>query len=156
MAVNKQYFHLQEWTPKTFEIAREIIQKINSATPELEVLFMGAAALQLPGKNDIDLDILCKTADITHYTKLLVPILGKPKSTGELTAWNFTEAGFEIDCMLSDPATSHVPMQKKIFDLLKTNQILRDEYEQLKRSCDGLPYEEYDKQKNAFFASISV
>jgi hypothetical protein len=149
-------FHLQEWTPQVTTVAQNVIDRIHIAAPELEVLFMGAAALKLPGKNDIDLDILCSAKDIAHYTELLSPILGKPKETSvSITAWKFMQDDFEIDCILSDPTISHVPRQRKVFEVLKASDSLLKEYEELKRDCKGLPYEEYEKRKKAFFARVA-
>lgn len=64
--MNDQMFHLKPWVPEVATTAQNLIARIHEATPELEVLFMGAAALGLPGKNDIDLDILCEAKDITQ------------------------------------------------------------------------------------------
>lgn len=148
---NDTLFHLQPWTPKVQETAEHLIGRIHAAVPELKVLFMGAAALGLPGKNDIDLDILCSVQDVKVYTDKLLPVLGPPKETKDtLAAWEFELEGFEIDAILSDPAISHVPRQQKQFEILKANPALREEYRRLKEACDGLPYTEYEKQKAAF------
>lgn len=113
---------------------------------------MGAAALGLPGKNDIDLDILCSQADVLEYTKLLTPILGQPKDTSDtMTVWYFKVEDFEIDMILSDPKVSHVPEQRAVFEKLQSNPNLLDAYRKLKESCDGLPYGEYEKRKKIFF-----
>lgn len=153
--MSKKIFHLQEWTPDATKAAADIINKIHAAAPELEVLFMGAAALKLPGKNDIDLDILCSIEDVARYTELLLPVLGKPEDTkGTMTVWEFKQGGFEVDCILSDPAISHVPAQREVFETLKASDSLLREYETLKRACDGLPYEEYERRKKAFFARM--
>ena len=146
-------FHLKPWTPEVASAAQNLINEIHDAAPELEVLFMGAAALGLPGKNDIDLDILCPAKDISHNAEKLQAVLGSPKSrTHTLVAWEFEKDGFDIDCILSDPTTSHVSRQKRVFELLKANVQLRAEYEELKRSSDGRPYTDYEKLKKAFFA----
>ncbi|HET7301865.1 MAG TPA: hypothetical protein VFI74_00870 [Candidatus Saccharimonadales bacterium] len=64
---------------------------------------MGAAALGLPGKNDIDLDILCPSKDIVHNAERLQAVLGEPKSITHATAaWEFEKNGFEIDCILCE------------------------------------------------------
>lgn len=64
--MTEKVFHLNPWTPKIAATAQNIIADIHDIAPELEVLFMGAAALGLPGKNDIDLDILCSVDDVTR------------------------------------------------------------------------------------------
>ena len=149
--MREKIFHLQQWTPKIQKTAERLIEQINNIAPELDVLFMGAAALKLPGKNDVDLDILCNEADITTYTERLLPILGQPKEArDDMVAWEFERDGFEIDVILSDPKTSHVALQRKRFELLKENQGLRDEYRKLKEASDGIPYAEYEKRKAAF------
>ena len=149
--MSQKTFHLQPWTPKVQATAQQLVTQIHAVVPELEVLFMGAAALGLPGKNDIDLDILCNQKDVAAYTKKLVPVLGQPKeATDKLAAWEFMLNGFEVDCILSDPAISHVPLQRRRFEILRDSAELREAYKQLKESCDGLPYEEYEKQKVAF------
>lgn len=153
--MNDQIFHLKPWIPEVATTAQDLIAQIHEATPELEVLFMGAAALGLPGKNDIDLDILCGAKDIAHNAERLKKALGDPKSiTHTLVAWEFKKDGFEIDCILSDPTTSHVPRQKRVFELLKANVQLRAEYEDLKHASDGLPYTEYEQRKKAFFIKV--
>jgi GrpB-like predicted nucleotidyltransferase (UPF0157 family) len=150
--MNSANFHLKPWSPRAAEVANLLTNKIHVVAPELEVLFMGAAALGLPGKNDIDLDILCNVADIEKYTNKLKPVLGKPKAADDkLTVWNFELDGFEVDAILSDPRISHVPEQRTVFEKLKSNPALLAEYRKLKEACDGLPYGEYEKRKKAFF-----
>lgn len=103
--MSDKVFHLQPWSPKLTVLAQEITTSIKTVTPELEVLFMGSAALGLPGKNDIDLDILCEAKDVQKYAEKLIPILGKPKElTNTIAVWDFMKDGYEIDCILSDPA----------------------------------------------------
>jgi len=148
-------FHIQPWTIRILEVEQLLETEIRNTVPELEILFMGAAPLGLPGKNDIDLDILCSTKDISHYTKKLTPVLGKPeKISADMSIWGFEKDGFEVDCILSDPVASHVPKQKSVFELLKANADLLEEYRNLKISCDGIPYQEYEKIKKQFFMQL--
>lgn len=150
--MTENIFHIQPWTPKIQETAQKLIDAIHSIAPEVEILFMGAAALGLPGKNDIDLDILCNQKDITFYTQKLLPVLGPPKETQDnLTAWEFQFQGFDIDAILSDPSISHVPKQQKVFEILKASPDLLEEYAKLKQACNGMPYSEYENRKKTFF-----
>jgi GrpB-like predicted nucleotidyltransferase (UPF0157 family) len=151
-SMTEKVFHMQPWTPQIQETAKNLIDEIHVIAPELEVLFMGAAALGLPGKNDIDLDILCSHDDIADYTRKLLPILGMPKDADDnLVVWDFKYQGFDIDAILSDPSTSHVPVQRKVFEKLKADPNLLEEYRQLKIACDGLPYATYESRKKIFF-----
>lgn len=153
------YYHVQEWTPGLKEVADDLITKVHEAAPELEVLFMGAAALELPGKSDIDLDILCSQQDLGRYVDLLTPALGAPQALKDTMAvWSYMDGDIEIDCILSDPTSpgSHVPGQRKVFEKLKTDPNLRERYKQLKYECDGLPYEQYEAKKKAFLQGIEA
>ena len=153
------YYHVHEWTPELKQKGDELIAQIHKLAPELEVLFMGAAVLGLPGKNDIDLDILCDSRDIKHYADTLRPIFGSPQELkDEMAVWSYVENGVEIDCILSDPLrpNSHIPKQKKVFEILSSNQVLRERYKQLKYECDGLPYEQYETKKKAFLQEIEA
>ncbi|HYH75100.1 MAG TPA: hypothetical protein VD735_04015 [Candidatus Saccharimonadales bacterium] len=149
--MSEEIFHIQPWTPKVREAAERLMGHIHELAPELEVLFMGAAALGLPGKNDIDLDVLCSKADLKTYIEKLSPLFGKPKSVDDISAgWSFDFDGFEADVMISDPTASHVRWQRKRFEILKGNQELLAAYKKLKEASDGLPYAEYEQRKRTF------
>ncbi len=153
------YYHVHEWTPKLKATGDELVAKIHELAPELEVLFMGAAVLGLPGKNDIDLDILCGQKDLKRYTEALVPVLGTPKELKDnMAVWSYMDGDIEVDCILSDPTLpgSHVPGQKKVFEILKSSPELQARYRQLKYDCDGLPYEQYEAKKKAFFQELEA
>jgi hypothetical protein len=144
-------YHAKPWTPAVAQAAQRIIDAIYARAPELEVLFMGAAALGLPGEYDIDLDILCDTEDKDRYVALLEPVLGQPKErTKMLASWAFERDGFMVDAILSDPAHSHVPRQRKRFEMLKQDPQLLEKYRQFKIESDGLPYDEYMRRKKDF------
>jgi hypothetical protein len=149
--MTEKIFHIQPWAPKTRETVKKLIGRIYEIAPELEVLFMGAAALGLPGKNDIDLDILCAKAELKLYIEKLSPLLGVPKSRSDISAgWSLELDGFEVDIMISDPTLSHVRWQRKRFEILKANPELLAAYKELKQQSDGLPYTEYKKRKHTF------
>lgn len=145
-------YHHKPWSLRIKEIAEKLMHDIHEVVPEVGLFFMGAAALGLPGKNDIDLDITAPAEKIPEYTEKLKSVLGEPKEqSNQIAVWSFYVDDIEIDAIISDPTTSHVPEQQKVFETLNSNPALLAEYEQLKISCDGLPYEEYEKKKKEFF-----
>ncbi len=151
------YYHVGEWDPKVKQKAEEIILNIHALAPELECLFMGAAALGLPGKNDIDLDILCDQNDISKFARMLEKVLGVSTELKDaMVIWSYMDDGIEIDCILSDPKRpeSHVPIQKRRFEKFKSDPVMREQYRQLKYDWDGLPYKEYEDKKKAFLETI--
>lgn len=148
-------FHNKPWDPQVRVEAENLISKITKTVPGLEILFMGAAALGISGKNDIDLDILCDKKDIRKYAEKLCAVLGKPREQKDsIVAWTFMKSGYEVDAILSDPRTSHVPEQKNLFEKLRSDKKLLAEYQQLKKDCDGKPYCEYEEKKKEFFKNI--
>jgi hypothetical protein len=157
--VRHDYYHVQEWTPELKRVADELMASIHEVAPEVGTLFMGAAALGLPGKNDIDLDLLCDQAEVERYAQLLTPVLGSPQELKEnMAIWSYMRGDIEVDCILSDPTTpnSHVPGQKKVFEKLQSSPELQERYRQLKYACDGLPYAEYEVKKKAFLQIIEA
>ncbi len=145
-------FRLKPWSPHITKIADKLMSDIHAKIPDAGLLFMGAAALGLPGKNDIDLDITAPVEKIPEYTETLKSILGEPKEqTLQTAVWNFYIDDIEIDAILSDPKISHVPEQQKMFETLKSSPALLEEYKLLKISCDGMPYTEYEMKKKEFF-----
>ncbi len=145
-------FHNKPWDVQARIEAENLLGEISKIAPELTVLFMGATALGIPGKNDIDIDILCDVKDIRKYAEKLRTVLGPARElTDSIAAWTFMKNGYEVDAILSDPRTSHVPEQKKVFDILRQNKKLLEEYKQLKEECDGKSYLEYEEKKNEFF-----
>jgi GrpB-like predicted nucleotidyltransferase (UPF0157 family) len=155
--MKNNYFYCHEWTQELQNVANELIGSIHDVAPELEVLFMGAGALRLPGKNDIDLDILCDVHDLKRYVHVLMSVLGAPeKLNDDMAIWDYEHKGFEIDAILSDPNTpgSHVPTQKRRFEKLKASSELQEQYRQLKLECDGLPYAQYETKKKAFLEEV--
>lgn len=151
------YYYIQEWKPELKRKAEDLIKKIHDVAPELEVLFMGAAALGLPGKNDLDLDILCDQHDLKRYVHVIMSVLGTPKELNEVMAiWSYEDEGIEIDCILSDDKRtgSHVPKQKAIFEKLKASPELQERYRKLKYEWSGLPYEQYETKKKEFLKEV--
>jgi len=153
------YYHVHEWDPKLKQVADELMARIYEVAPDVDILFMGAGALCLPGKNDIDLDLLCPHKDIEHYAQVLTPILGIPQALKDnMAIWSYMRENIEIDCILSDPSDpgSHVPSQKKTFERLRHSPELQQRYTQLKYDCDGLPYVEYEIKKKAFLQEVEA
>jgi hypothetical protein len=152
---NEVLYHPYAWTPRLKAIAQEVMHEIQAVAPELEVLFMGSAALGLPGLNDIDLDVLCPRKDLLRYSHKLETVLGKPHAQSEkLVAWKFERNSYDIDVILSDPAYSHVPRQRHHYELLKGNPDLLEDYRRLKLSWDCLPLDEYKKRKKSFYEKL--
>lgn len=155
--MSEKTFNFKPWNESTKIVAEDVIGQIRAVAPHLEVLYMGASALGLPGDNDIDLDVLCDKNDLDFNTILLSKVLGTPKEIirDDITKWEFAYRGLVVDCILSDPKYSHVSRQKKIFEILQSSPEVREAYIRIKQECDRKPYSVYKEKKAKFFDKIS-
>ena len=143
------------WDPKAAEFAKNIISKINALIPEVEVFWSGALALGISGLNDIDLSILSSPADFEKHLPKLVSVLGEPIKKGEENIlWRTTLGGYKVDAYLGDKDSESIQLHKRIFNILKNDPRLLDEYRLLKEAANGLPFREYQKRKYEFYNRI--
>ena len=146
---------IKPWDHKTTEIANELMEKIKSATPDLDVLYTGASALGIPGQNDIDFNILSPTQDFNKYLLDLIKVLGQPQKVGEKNVrWEIVKDGYNIDVYLADADSRETREQKLVFMLLKDNPKLLEEYKDIKEASNGLPLREYMRRKYEFYNRI--
>lgn len=138
--------------PKVRDIANEIIQKIKEFSHNLEVLFMGASALGIAGQGDLDIYILCSPENFDKYLLGLEKIFGKPfKKNPTFIEWGFEKYGHEVQLYLTDPNTESMQEQIQLFNRLKNNSALLEEYENLKLSMDKQSFQEYQRKKYEFY-----
>lgn len=148
---------VKAWDPKTKAVAEKIMERIRAADPNVRIYYTGASALKLPGENDLDFSILCPRADFAETLPKLETVLGKPQKIGkENIRWEDIKVeGYPVDVHLSDINSGiffkeHLP----VFELLKRDRKLWEEYKTLKEQADGLPYREYQRRKYEFYNKI--
>ena len=152
------------WTPSVTKAAEDLIKHIHDIAPELEVTFMGAAALSIDGKNDLDLDIICPSDQIERYKSLFEKELGPAmtnlqdseywKFLPDEVYWEFDWKGFKADVMLHDAHNQHFVTQSSRQKKLSESKELLESYKKLKRESDGIPMEEYERRKLRFFEDV--
>ncbi|MCL5091064.1 MAG: GrpB family protein [Patescibacteria group bacterium] len=135
-------------------VAEEIISKIKETFPELEILFIGAAALGISGQDDLDINILSTSENFDKQLPGLVKIFGEPIIKGTSIKWSFEKEGYEVELYLTDKESVGFQEQLKVFDLLKNNVDLLKEYEELKSKANGVPFREYQRRKYEFYNRI--
>lgn len=147
--------HIRPYDSKVKDVGNSIVLKIKEAIPGLDVLFMGASALGIGGQNDIDLNILSVPAEYSKYIPVLEKLFGKPAKTNpNLVKWEFVQDGFEVELYLTDKNSPALLEQIKTFEILRDNQNLAKEYENIKLECNGLSFREYMRRKYEFFNKI--
>lgn len=62
--------------------------------------------------------------------------------------------GFNVELYLTDPNTPQMQEQIRVYELLKNNPDLLEEYGRIKKSADGMSMREYQRQKYEFYNRI--
>jgi GrpB-like predicted nucleotidyltransferase (UPF0157 family) len=146
---------IQPWDPKTELVAKKLMDDIWSAVPDLEVFHTGAAALKISGKNDLDFSILGVPEDFDNYLPALVKVLGKPQKRGrENVRWEIARDGFPVDVHLTDKDSLGWKEHRKVFELLRDDPQLLEEYRILKERSAGVSLREYQRRKYEFYNRI--
>jgi len=143
---------VKPFDPKAKETGDLIVKKIEEKLPTARVLFMGATALRIAGQDDIDIYVLAKQKNFDKYLPTLKKLFGKPKHTHKtFVEWKFEENSYPVELYLTEPPQKHI----KIYEILKSNQKLLKEYENLKLSFDGKSYKDYQKAKYEFYHEVA-
>jgi GrpB-like predicted nucleotidyltransferase (UPF0157 family) len=143
------------WDPNTHKIAGGLIAQIKNAFPELEILYTGASALKIAGKNDIDISVLDEIENFDKHLPKFIEILGPPLKIGRRNIrWEFNKDGYDIDIYLTDKNSPQIKEQKKTFELLRDNPSILEGYRKLKENAHGLKRHEYQKRKYEFYNRI--
>jgi len=141
--------------PKATKIADELMGKIKSACPSLEIVHMGASALGISGQKDLDIYALADPKDFSKHTPKLIQLLGQPKiQRKDHVDWVFEEKGYQIEFYLTDPESPTMKKQIAVFKILQGNEKLHREYEKLKEKFNRKFYKKYQKVKYEFYHRI--
>lgn len=140
------------YNPQLEKTAQEIIKRVKSAFPNLEIIYMGASALKISGQGDIDIYCLAKPQDFSQYLPGLTEIFGSPKSSKiDSIAWELERNNVPIELYLTDPSSEPMKRQIAIFKKLQSDSKLLLEYEKLKKSFSGKTFKEYQMNKYEFY-----
>ena len=146
---------VKPWNPKGLDIADQIIADIKSVEPDLEVVLLGSLPLKITGQEDIDIDVYCIKSEQPKYLDNFKKLFGEPGRIGKNSiGWDFQRDGFSVDVWLTDPTAETTKAQVQVFNLLKNNPNLLQEYERIKKEAKDLPYKEYQRRKYEFYNKI--
>jgi len=142
---------IKPFDKKAKETGEKIVFKIKNKLLNLEVLFMGATALEIAGQNDIDIYALSDRKDFDKYLKTLIELFGKAKKIHKtFIEWEFKENGYPVELYLTEPPKKQI----EVFNILKTNKNLLKEYENLKLKFNDKSLRDYQKAKYEFYSRI--
>ena len=147
---------VKPWDSKAAEFAEGLVSELQAAVPEADVLWSGALALHVAGVNDVDVSIIVNTKDFAEILPKLVGVFGEPQIKGEeKILWRTHKDGYKVDAYLGTKDSEDIQMHKKLFELLRDNKELREEYQLLKESSIGVSLREYQRRKLEFYNRIS-
>jgi len=142
---------IHPFDPKGKALGEKIVRQIKNHFPNLEVLFMGSVALGISGQKDIDIYALADPKDFDKYLPTFIKLFGKANNShNTFIEWKFQKDGYEIEVYLTEPPERQI----QVYEILKSNQKLLKEYEDLKLSFDGRSYKDYQKAKYEFYNRI--
>lgn len=154
-ASSKIRVNIEAFDEKTSITALNLVKKLEQVTRELNIYYIGSSALGMPGKNDIDLYIACRADKFENYLPKIEKILGKAiKIRPKFIQWVGEINGHDVETTLIDPETGRFKEQIKIFNLLRDNMKLRQEYLDMKTNSNGVNQREYDRRKVEFFSRM--
>lgn len=154
LPVNKKV-RIRKYDSSISKTAGKFIRKINKALPQITIYFIGSAGLGIAGVGDIDLIAPVLSQDFNLYLPMLVSILGQPsKKRKKFIEWECKMDNYPIEFTVADPNTLFFKEQMIVFNALKKDGNLLQEYKNIKKISNNLPIREYQKMKMKFFNNI--
>ena len=145
----------EAWNPYTKTIASTMTAEIKSKLGELEfeIVHMGSTALELAGKNEIELYVYPAPQAWDEVFRILTSAYGEPGYTSpEFIRFNSELEGFELEIMQMRGYVGK--LNKAIYRYLSENPELCQEYVEVKRKyC--VSKREYQRHKDQFFEKLT-
>lgn len=147
--------HVRPFDPKLKNVAQQIMERIRQELPQVDVFFIGAAALEIIGENDVDLAVI-SAGDFDNEERALTGIFGRPTGGHKkrYTQWEFEREGFPVELSLNNDMALQIKEQIDFFKLLTSDPELKHEYEQMKLAMKGKPYRQYQSAKYEFYNRV--
>ena len=142
------------WDPQTKVVAHKLLLALEELFVGLDValLHMGSTALEIPGKNEVEVYILPASGLWERVIDILTKVYGEPgyQST-EFFLYNTQLDGYDIELIQMRGYASKV--NKALFQYLARNPAVCEEYVAIKRQYSHSK-REYQRHKEQFFARI--
>ncbi len=148
--------HIAPFNPATQTTAQEIIHEVESECPSVKTYYIGSSKLGIAGENDIDLSFFAGN-EFNTCLRAFEKRYGTPghrSSKNNYANWELVRNGFPVEIHLSDFVDTGFQEQLDTQKILESNENLRNEYEQLKIQCDGLPWKQYLIKKYEFWNKV--
>ena len=152
---SEEKIFLKPYNPKLKKIAFDLVDKIHTFEPNLKINIIGSTAFEIDGQYDIDLIAESKTSNFDRYLPSLIKIFGKRyKRRRHFIEWLMNTDGCAVELCLMDPASHKFKKRMLIYNLIKDNKKLIEEYKKLKLSLNGCSLKTYEQERQKFFLKI--
>ena len=148
--------HIGSYDPEVTKLGERLVAQIKQNHPELDVRFLGSAALKIAGQRDIDILVGCNPDYFPRYEPALVTLFGPAqKKRKQFMEWHLEIDQCDVEILMVNPNSPMFKDPIKTCATLQQNPLLRAQYELLKRNSNGISVREYKKRRLVFFHQIS-
>lgn len=132
-----------------FELYDNTKNEIQRVIPDAKIELVGALAVPMAGKEEIDIMVICN--DIESVQKTLEKYGFMPGQIVKGEAFSHKKVGnIVLEIHIMRQGHKNIELYQNIRSRLKEDKELRDKYEKLKISLDGKSEKEYKKAKSDF------
>lgn len=126
-----------------------IVFELSVLLPDTEVHPIGAMAVPMAGKEELDFLVISENPD-QDTTVLAAKGYRKGPCEKGVQYLKSDRNGFEIDVQIVPPGHHAIEYHNRMLEKLRGDEGLRNRYAAFKRSLDGLPAAEYKEKKSAW------
>lgn len=144
----------EPWNPYTKTIASKMMAELRNRLEglEFEIIHMGSTALELAGKNEVEMYIYPAPQAWDEALRILTSAYGEPGYTSpEFIRFNSDLEGFEIEIMQMRGYVGK--LNKAVYRYLSEHPDLCAEYVEVKRKYCFSKWE-YQRHKDQFFKKL--
>jgi GrpB-like predicted nucleotidyltransferase (UPF0157 family) len=146
---------VQSFQPDSLLFVHELTNSIKRELPHLDVRHIGATALGVDGKGDIDLVLLGSRENHWYDKGVLEFMFGAPwRRVRHNTHWHLTYRDFSLDLHLTHATSPIARMMLDTHKRLQHDTHLRNEYARLNRASASMYAHDYHRRKYEWFNSL--
>ena len=144
------------YNPETAVVFNKIKKEIQKTLGKVEVFHRGSTKLKISGQGEIDLYIPVNIKDFNNYLEKLIEYFGKAGTIYPLERVRFVKyvSSIKIEIFLINKKDDDWKNGLKFENYLRKHPDTLNEYENLKKSCDGFSFREYYRKKLNFINKI--
>lgn len=133
---------------KILEKQKDYIRKLKETFPDELVEAAGSMAVPMIGRSEIDIMVIAGKSEPTLIADTLISWgYGKGPIIDGIAYFRKFEEDIEVGVQVLSPNHKMIAIHRKILEKLRTDEKLRNDYSKFKKTLNGLPEDDYKKQK---------